>query len=158
MTDAMATELRLAHANDEGNVHAFLARLSARTVQSRYLGPLKTLEGSLGNREAQRLLDGNQRRHVVVVTDASARIRGIGEFFVDDSGVSAELALVVEDRFQGRGLGELLYSRLQQLARELGIAQFTGDVSYGNRVVTNMLRRTRRRLRPPVQLLPAAQV
>jgi GNAT superfamily N-acetyltransferase len=147
MNEVQATELRVARASDASDVRAFLGRLSARTLQARYLGALQTMEGPRGVSEAQRLLDGDQRRHVIVVTEMSAHVRGIGEFFIEASGESAELALVVEDNFQGRGIGQLLYCRLEKLARELGIAEFTGDIANGNQLVVSLLRKTGRPLR-----------
>jgi GNAT superfamily N-acetyltransferase len=147
MQAVVKMQFRRAHAEDALRVRAFLSRLSARTLQARYLSPIPSLSGEPAEREAQRLLDGDQRRHVLVMTDSLASIRGIGEFFVDDSGASAELALVVEDGFQNRGLGQLLYARLEQLARAFGIAQFTGHVGYGNMTVLGMLRNSGRPVR-----------
>jgi GNAT superfamily N-acetyltransferase len=139
---------RIVDARDQGAVRGFLGRLSPTTVRLRYLGTRAALLGPLADREVQRLLERDEQRHVVVVVaDDANEIRGIGEFFIDESGRRAELALVVEDAFQGRGLGDLLYRRLEQLARELGIAQFTGDVAYGNQLVMELLRRTGQPLR-----------
>ena len=139
--------VRLLGATDGSAVFGFLSRLSPTTLHLRYLTPQTSLVGPLADREAQRLLDGDADRHVVVVADDAAEIRGIGEFVVDPSGESAELALVVEDRYQRRGIGQMLYAQLEQLARQLGIAQFTGDVAYGNPLVLRLLRRTGQCLR-----------
>ena len=104
--------LRIVDARDQCAVRGFLGRLSPTTLRLRYLGARAALVGPLADREVQRLLERDEQRHVVVVADDANEIRGIGEFFIDESGRRAELAVVVEDGFQGRGLGHLLYRRL----------------------------------------------
>src|SRR5207249_718276 len=95
----------------------------------------------------QRLLDGDASRHVVVVAVDGADIRAVGEFVVESAASEAELALVVEDDFQRRGIGQLLLRRLERLARERGIAALTGDVGYANQRVQRLIHRTRLPLR-----------
>jgi GNAT superfamily N-acetyltransferase len=73
-------------------------------------------------------------------------IRGIGEF-VSEQVDRADLALVVEDAFQGCGIGRSLFRTLEQLAREHGIRAFTGDMAYGNARAAALLRGTGRGLR-----------
>jgi GNAT superfamily N-acetyltransferase len=135
-----ATGLRLATTGDRTEVRAFLSRLSPTTLQARYLIARPKLEGQVQEQETRRLLEGERSRHVVLLAKEADEIHGIGEFIVADSGETAELALVVEDGFQGRGIGQLLYSHLEKRARELGIAQFTGNVAYGNQRIVDWLR------------------
>jgi GNAT superfamily N-acetyltransferase len=54
--------------------------------------------------------------------------------------------MVVEDDFQDRGIGRLLYRRLAQLARQRGLTAFTGDVHYENERVLELMRRNRNTL------------
>jgi acetyltransferase len=126
-------------------VVAFLGRLSPATLQARYLGGVPSLVGQRAARETQRLLDSDGSRHVVLLADdgedaEDANIHGIGEFVIETSGAGAVLALLVEDRFQGQGIGHALLGRLEQLARERGITQFSGEVAYGNERVLRLLR------------------
>jgi GNAT superfamily N-acetyltransferase len=67
-------------------------------------------------------------------------VRGVAEY-VADSDDSAEVAIVVEDAFQGRGIGGALFRRLVGCASARGIHAFTGDAGTENDRVVGMLRR-----------------
>jgi GNAT superfamily N-acetyltransferase len=139
--------LRLAEQSDRAALVAFLARLSPATLHARYLSARPQLSTEAADREARRLLD-DAACHVVVVAEDGAHIRGVGEFVAEAD--TAELALVVEDAFQNRGIGKLLYRQLAQLARQRCLTAFTGDVHYDNHRVLAFMRRNR----PAVQLRP----
>jgi len=134
--------LRSARISDRAALYAFLARLSPGTVQARYMSAWRSVAGPAADEETRRLLQRDESRHVVLVALDGAEIRGVGEFVVDDDSGAAELAVVVEDAFQRRGIGSLLLRALEQLARERGINAFTGDVRYGNRRVERLLHAT----------------
>ncbi len=130
---------RIAQPGDRRAVRAFLERLSPASVQARYLSAWTSLTGPSADREAARLLDRDPERHVVLlVTDARA-VRGIGEFVVEGP-QRAEVALMVEDVFQQRGVGRRLFRRLEVLATCRGITTFTADVASGNWRMQNLLR------------------
>src|SRR5262249_26249934 len=80
--------------------------------------------------------------HVVLLAEDGAQIRGVGEFVASEPSTNtAELALVVEDKFQNRGIGQMLYTRLVELARERGISAFVGDIQREHYRVLGMMRR-----------------
>ena len=135
-------ELRSPRTSDRAALYGFLARLSPNTVQARYMSAWMSVAGPAADQETQRLLDRDESRHVVLVAPDGPEIRGVGEFVVDEASDAAELALVVEDAFQRRGIGQRLFRGLEQLARERGICAFTGDVRYGNQRVERLLQRT----------------
>jgi GNAT superfamily N-acetyltransferase len=137
--------VRCAGAGDRAALRAFLDRLSLRTVQARYLSPPVALSGPLADRELERILGRNEAQHTVMLAVDGAAIRGVGEFLAEQVD-RAELALVVEDAFQGRGIGRSLLRTLEQLARARGIRAFTGDIAHDNSRAAAMLRRTGRQL------------
>src|ERR1044071_8580462 len=102
----MAVQLRAALAADRGALRAFLERLSPATVQLRYLRPAGKLQDSVADLELNRILNGSPSDHVVVLAVDGETVRGVGEFIREQQQVGqAELALVVEDAFQGHGIG-----------------------------------------------------
>jgi ribosomal protein S18 acetylase RimI-like enzyme len=119
----------------------FLERLSPATVQSRYLSAWSTFSSAAAEREVRRLLDRDPDRHVVIVATDGDEIRGVGEFVVEQPG-RAEVALMVEDAFQHRGIGRSLLRRLRELARRRGISAFTADVAGSNFRMQDLLRRS----------------
>ena len=136
---------RLARPGDRGAVRAFLDRLSPSTVQARYLSPPRSLAGPAGEPELTRLLERNAADHMVVLAVDGSGVRGIGELVAEHER-RAELALVVEDAFQGCGIGRSLFRSLEQLALTRGIRAFTGDIAYGNARMLALLRGTGHRL------------
>jgi GNAT superfamily N-acetyltransferase len=138
--------VRLARPDDRGAVRAFLGRLSARTVQARYLGPSLPLDDARADLEVTRLFDSPDFERTLVVATDGPEVRGLGEFTVEDA-ERAELGILVEDAFQGRGIGKRLLRLLQRLAVERGLRAFTGDVAYGNSRGLALLRATGRPVR-----------
>jgi GNAT superfamily N-acetyltransferase len=126
-------------AGDRSAVSAFLQRLSTATTHARYLGP-KLFEGLSLEREVRRLQPGN-RAHTVLIALEDGQARGIGEYFVSAAAAdSAEVALMVEDAYQGRGIGTALFMELERHALGRGIRAFTGEVANDNYRVLSMLR------------------
>jgi len=113
------------------------------------LQPSLKLAGPSGERELNRLLAANAAKHVVMLAVDGADVRGIGELFNQPIG-RAELGLVVEDAFQGRGIGRALLRRLTRLALARGIRAFTGDMAHGNARAVALLQRTGRPLKTQV--------
>jgi GNAT superfamily N-acetyltransferase len=140
-------ELRVAGDRHRVAIRSFLERLSQSTAYARYLGPVSTTDTFWSERELNRLLDGNDSGHVVVLAvDATDAIRAVGEF-VQERNDAAEVAMVVEDGFQGRGVGKCLFQNLQRLAWERGIRTFTGDMAHDNSRMRGLLRQVGRELR-----------
>ena len=133
---------RALRASDRAAIVAFFGRLSPETVRARYFSSVR-LSGPFGERELARLFEPAGGAHMVVVATQGTAVRGIAEFVAEDAR-RGEVAVVVEDAVQGRGVGRCLMSRLRRAALEHGIEVFTGDVAYGNARVTALLRRAGR--------------
>src|SRR5262249_38910776 len=88
-------------------------------------------------------------KHVVILAVHGREVRGIGES-VSEDGDDADIGLVVEDRFQGCGIGKSLFRVLERLAVQRGVRAFRGDTAYSNTRVLAMLRGTGRRLHTQV--------
>ncbi|MGI5452897.1 GNAT family N-acetyltransferase [Streptomyces sp. CA-249302] len=89
-------------------------RCSQRTLDMRYHGPVGDADRYLNH-----LLNPRFGRTLAVQT-ASGRLVGLGHLLWD--GDETEVALLVEDKWQGRGIGSELLRRLVAMAAETGCA------------------------------------
>lgn len=105
-----AITVRRADAGDLDAAKAMHERCSPRTLSLRYHGPMGDADRYLGH-----LLSPRFGRTLAVQT-ASGRVVGLGHLLWD--GDETEIALVVEDEWQRRGIGGELLRRLVAMARE----------------------------------------
>jgi GNAT superfamily N-acetyltransferase len=104
--------VRRADTNDLRAAKAMHDRCSPRTLSMRYHGPLGDADRYLNH-----LLNPRFGRTIAVRT-ASGRIVGLGHLLWD--GDETEVALLVEDEWQRRGIGSELLGRLVGMAVEAG--------------------------------------
>jgi len=65
-------------------------------------------------------------------------IIGIGQYELNSDMHTAEVALVVSDRYQRQGVGTEILSYLILLARKRGLLGFTGEVLYENTAMVQL--------------------
>lgn len=94
-------------------------------------------------REAERLASVDQEERVAVAVvpclATDAPIIGVGRFHTESS-KRAELALLVDDPYQGVGIGRLLLNRLAVQAFRQGLHVLEGHVLYDNQPMLHLLR------------------
>ncbi len=112
LPEGNAITVRRADGSDVEAAKAMHERCSARTLSMRYHGPVGDADRYLSH-----LLSPRFGRTLAVQT-ASGRIVGLGHLLWD--GDETEIALLVEDDWQRRGIGSELLGRLVALAVEAG--------------------------------------
>jgi acetyl coenzyme A synthetase (ADP forming)-like protein len=125
--DGSTVSLRPSRPDDVGAVRAFLEGLSAESRYRRFLG-VPRLDGD----RLQYLLAESEENGVLLGWCAGRVVALAGFYRHDPRARSAEVALVVADAFQGRGLGTRLLERLADHARPRGITHFDAEVLSDN--------------------------
>jgi GNAT superfamily N-acetyltransferase len=133
LDDGAAITIRAIRPDDVPRLQAFHARLSPETIYGRYLGVHPTLSPS----EAGRLAASKFEHVAFVATRAEQGDEAIvGVAHYDRLGPGhadqAEAAVVVEDRYQGCGIGKRLLQRLVDHAREHGVNTLVAEVCAAN--------------------------
>ncbi|RPA19588.1 bifunctional GNAT family N-acetyltransferase/acetate--CoA ligase family protein [Gordonia sp. OPL2] len=126
-SDGGVVHLRPIVPDDADRVVRFHGGLSERTRYMRYFGPTPTLPP----REVARMTTVDYQKRVALVAVLGGDIIAIGlyeglEF--DGKPESAEVAFVVADDHQGRGLGPILLEHLAGAAAENGFTRFEAEV------------------------------
>lgn len=120
--------VRCATPADVEGLQEMFARLSAETVYRRFHLPYPRVPEWM----VEHLLKANGRAGGSLVAVAEGRIVGHA-LYVRDDRREAEVAIVVEDLWQSRGVGKLLLRRLAAEARLRGVETFIGAVLGENR-------------------------
>ncbi len=138
LTDGTKIEFRHIRPDDKENLEAALERLSPESRHKRFLAPKPRFNAA----ELRYLTEIDGFDHVAilaVLADDPDRIIGVGRFVrLRDLPDTAEVAVVVGDRFQGQGLGRELGRRLADEARRNGVRRFTATL-LGDNVAAHRL-------------------
>ncbi|HTU30693.1 MAG TPA: GNAT family N-acetyltransferase [Solirubrobacteraceae bacterium] len=121
--------------SDAGRMHAFLLELSLRSVQQRFWSGGPNLL-----RLTRELTREDPHRHGVVACDRTGAIVAHAEYVLIESG-AAEVAIVVADRHQGRGLGSRLVKHLTIAAATSGVTRFMANVHPDNSAMLRVFTR-----------------
>jgi acetyltransferase len=107
---------------------AFIGGLSGESRYRRFLSAsLQTSPETIA-----RFTQVDYDRDLALVAVAEGSIVGVARYVREADPRRAEFALVVADRWQGRGLGALLMNRLEHAAHEAGIERLDGIVLASN--------------------------
>lgn len=135
LDDGTAVTFRPVLPTDEQHIKELFYSLSQQSVFYRWMSHLK------------RLPEQELRSHVLVDHRSQVALAGVlpaahgdeiiavGGYFLQEGSNRAEVALVVRDDWQSRGIGTFLLRQLVQLARRNGIAGFSAEVLRQNQAM-----------------------
>jgi acetyltransferase len=116
-----------------------VSRLSQRSIYLRFHAPLRELT-------VERLVRFTtidyDREMAFVAIDSSAEqeeIRGVARYTRNPDGTTCEFGVVIEDEWQGRGLGHALMDALESCARERGLTEIIGYVLKENEEMAKLM-------------------
>jgi RimJ/RimL family protein N-acetyltransferase len=134
LPDGSRVQIRPIRADDKRLLESGLRRLSDESVHRRFL----TLKRSFSSSELRYLTEINAVDHVALIAedpaDPARGLIAVGRFVrLADDPEAAEIAIVVADGWQGRGVGSLVGRHLVHAARNRGIRRFTATMAAENK-------------------------
>ncbi|MFD0596353.1 GNAT family N-acetyltransferase [Catellatospora coxensis] len=125
LSDGTTVHLRQITPDDGDAVVAMHSRFSERTRYLRYFSPYPRIPA----RDLHRFVNVDHTDREAFVVAAGDRLVAVGRYErLGEQAVDAEVAFVVEDAYQGRGVGSVLLEHLAAAAAEAGITRFVAEV------------------------------
>src|SRR5258708_31626216 len=131
LSDGSQIEIRALRREDEADMLAAVGKTSAQSLQRRFF----VMKRHFSDKERAFFLDVDFKNHVaiVAVTDEAGLkvIVGGGRYIVFEPG-RAEMAFVVIDTWQSRGVGSILMRHLIKIASDAALKELTAEVPPAN--------------------------
>lgn len=139
LRDGTSVLVREIRPEDAPALQRLVERLSERSSYLRYFTPKSHLTDEQARHFAE--VDGTDRFALVALDPEDGdEIVAVVRYDRENGDGSAEYAALVEDRFQGRGLGVGMTGRLLEAAREHGIKRLDAYVLHENRAMLHLIR------------------
>jgi acetate---CoA ligase (ADP-forming) len=143
LRDGESVLLRTAVPADVPAVEAFMAGVSRESLRRRFMGGVS----KVARAAIEELCVAEPRERLCLLAivgqdrDAEgAQVVGAGNYVAVRVGSGAEVAFLVADAFQGRGISTLLLERLAGIAAASGFAGFEAEVLAENRAMIDVFR------------------
>lgn len=139
LKDGQGVLLRIATPDDIEHVEAFIRGLSRESMAMRFMGGVSTVSRKF----VEDLCDESPHRRACLLAvegeGPEERILGLGNY-VGDGAPVAEVAFMIADAHQGRGIGTLILERLAGIAAGAGYVGFEAELLYRNEKMANVFR------------------
>ena len=140
LRDGCRVEIRALRPDDRADLIAAVNRTSDRSLHRRFFG----LKRSFTDQEAAFFVNVDFVNHVALVAlidEGRSVIAGGGRYIVVQPG-QAEVAFVVIDEYQGRGIGGALMRHLTSIACAAGLRTFIAEVLPENTSMLQLFKRS----------------
>ncbi len=140
LKDGQGVLLKPATPDDIPLVESFMGRLSQESLRMRFMASVSQVPKSV----IESLCNGDFKESgcllAIIGEDKNARVIGLGNYIGMGNGRSAEVAFLVEDAYQGRGISTLLLERLAGLAAANGFVDLEAEVLPENQPMINVFK------------------
>jgi len=113
---------------DEPALSEMLYSLSAQSVQTRYMTHTMTFP----HKDIQQLINIDYQQDIAIVGVvpgvSDEEIVAIAQYFLDPKTLAAEVAFIVHDEWQQKGMGTFLLDYITQIAKQRGVKRFYAKV------------------------------
>ncbi len=135
LDDGTLISFRAMNPTDEPATRDLFYSLSQETIYYRYMSHMKRIP----RKQLQNFVYIDHRNEVAIlgtIPEAHGEeIIAIGRYYLDQKTNRAEVAFVVRDDWQRRGIGSFIMKHLANIAKRNGIAGFTAEVMRDNKAM-----------------------
>ena len=78
----------------------------------------------------------------LIQNESRDQIIAVGRYYIDRSSNMAEIAFIVRDHYQHKGIGTFLLQRLIQIAKDRGISGFKAEILAENKVMMHVIHKS----------------
>ncbi|HEX4993713.1 MAG TPA: GNAT family N-acetyltransferase [Methylomirabilota bacterium] len=139
LRDGSRLHLRPIRPEDQDRLIAFYDRLSRHTAYQRFFAVMKRLPPDW----ARLLANVDYERRLALIAEhgppEAPELVGVARYEATDQADTAEIAFVIQDGWQSRGLGTLMLDALLAAAEARGIRRFRAYVLAGNMRMIDLL-------------------
>ncbi len=131
--------LKPATPQDIPKVESFMNRVSRESLRMRFMASISQVSSNVINE----LCNGDFKSTgclLAITGNGDGKVVGLGNYITAANGHSAEVAFLIEDSFQGKGIGTLLLERLAGLAAANGFVEFEAEVLPENQQMINVFK------------------
>lgn len=136
LADGGVVHLRPARRDDEAAIRSMHRRLSARTIRYRFFEAFPRLL----DHDVERVISADQHDRVALLATLGEDVIGLAYYSRARDRHEAEVAFLIEDEHQGRGLGSIVLEHLAVIGREAGLQRFTAEVLPENQAMVAVFR------------------
>ena len=133
--------LRPIKISDEPRLRDFFNTLSDQSLYLRFFTPRKYVP----HESLQDIVTVDNAKGVSIVAiikqEESEKIIGLGQYFMNDTNYSAEVAFATSENYKNNGIASVLLTHLTYLAQKNGLLGFTASVLSANRPMINVLKK-----------------
>jgi len=142
LEDGTQINFRPMHPTDERRMRDLFYSLSPKSLYYRFMSHITRIP----QKEAQNFLYTDYRNDMAIVgtlVEAHGEdIIAIGRYYLNPRTNRAELAFIVRDQWQNRGIGTFLLKYLITIAKRNGIAGFTAEILPNNKPILAVLHKS----------------
>ena len=127
--------IRVASSRDRESLGRMFSRVSTKTIYLRFHIPYPDVQELM----LAFMLDADEHDKQSLVAVAEGEIVGHAMYVRLGDGGEAEMAIIVEDGWQSKGVGKLLLRKLAEKARSRGVETFVGTALMENRRMLGLI-------------------
>jgi GNAT superfamily N-acetyltransferase len=135
LNDGTQIHIRPIHPEDEPRLIDIFNHLSPQSVYQRFFMAASELSPGM----ARHLATVDYNRRMALIAEVASEPVAVGRWEPSEDPDTVELALVVRDDWQNRGIGRVLLRETLRVAETHGIRRFRADVIADNRRMLRLL-------------------